>query len=68
MALDPLINSASQKEEQAEIEELSKKIFCTIQVQKSTWDGQPVYIVLIEDVTDDTQTKLAKAHEKEIRK
>ena len=65
--LNSLISAKICEQEKETITELNKQIFCTVQVMQTIWDGSKVLIVLIEDVTDETQSQFMQTHDKEKR-
>ena len=64
-AINPLINQTSSKAEGKMLDEFNKQIFCTILVKTCTWDGSSALMVLIDDVTDKTQTEFIHMHTRE---
>ena len=63
--MNSLIDQSASKPEGETINELKKQIFLTIQVKTAIWDGESALIVLIEDVTDWTQSKFMQTHNDE---
>ena len=64
-AVSPMTNQTSGKAEEMTLDEFNKQIFCTIEVKSCTWDASPALIVLIEDVTDKTQSEFTQMHTRE---
>ena len=63
--LKSLIDDSITKAEGNTLTELRKQIFCTVQVRTATWQNEPALIVLIEDVTGQTQSKFVHSYQKE---
>ena len=64
-ALKNMINESVNKAEEQTLDELNRQTFCTIEVKHVTWGRKPALIVLIDDVTDQTQTQFLQTWSQE---